>query len=644
MRLKIQAICVLLFLLTSSIKGQKSEVFKFYSSKYPNSHSVRLQKEKNIAIELQDGEIYIEQEILEEDLYLNTTASYGAKRSLNYSSFYEIEAVEAASLLFENGKYKEVEVKDFTEKDELTDSFYDDTRSINFIYPGLESGAKSTLRYKEKIKNPRFLNSFYFGSFYPIVKNKVTISVDKDISLRFKEFNTENLDLKFTKQEKRGKVIYTWEANDMKEYDIEKNAPNFRNTFPHIVPIITEYKVDGQVVKLSKNVEDLYKWYYSLVKNINTSDTSPELISIVDTLVKEKKTDLEKVKAIYYWVQENIKYIAFEYALGGFIPREANDVYKKKYGDCKDNSSILYEMLKIAKLKGNLTWIGTRSIPYKYKEVPTPVVDNHMILSYTTADGITYYLDATGRYIPIDIPTSFIQGKEALISVDENKFDIKEVPIMTPKRNTVIDSTYLKIENNTIKGMGVSEWSGYPKIDLYHALERVNSEVKTKKVYTYSLEKGNNKFFIDQYTEINKYDYDKDFQVTYDFNIQDYIKQIAGETYINMNLDRTLSNLKSKDNRKNDKEYKYKSYTKYINVLEVPENLEIDYLPENVEVSNDFFDCTIKYKQEDRKIIYTHEIKLNFLVLNLVQQKELNELIKKVEKGFKEIVILKEKK
>jgi transglutaminase-like putative cysteine protease len=151
---------------------------------------------------------------------------------------------------------------------------------------------------------------------------------------------------------------------------------------PHIIPIITSYKIKDKEAKLLNDVSGLYNWYYSMVKDINQQPTDKALVTLVDEITKDNKTDLEKVRSIYYWTQQNIKYIAFEYALGGFIPREANDVFNKKYGDCKDNSSILYEMLKVAGLKGHLTWIGTREIPYSYTDVPTPIVDNHMILSY----------------------------------------------------------------------------------------------------------------------------------------------------------------------------------------------------------------------------------------------------------------------
>ena len=187
-----------------------------------------------------------------------------------------------------------------------------------------------------------------------------------------------------------------------------------------------------------------------MVENINKEDTDPELEVLVAELIKGKTSDLEKVKALYYWTQKNIKYIAFEYALGGFIPREANDVFQKKYGDCKDNSSILYKMLEIAGLEGNLTWIGTRKIPYTYEEVPTPAVDNHMILSYEY-NNKTYYLDATGRYIQIDYPSSFIQGKEALIA-NGKSYKIKKIPVIAANLNTITDSTYLKISGRDIIG------------------------------------------------------------------------------------------------------------------------------------------------------------------------------------------------
>ncbi|MFD2563423.1 DUF3857 domain-containing protein [Aquimarina rubra] len=619
-----------------------SPLFEEYKKKYPDEYSVKLLEERNIDIRLKNGEIFITQEVIEENLYLDAAATYRSKESINYSSFFEVESIEAASMIYENGKYNKIEVEDFVTKDEMNQSFYDDSKSINFIYPNLQRGSKSILRYKEKIKNPRFLGTFYFADFHPTVKSKLTITVDKDVSMKFKEFNTGELPVNFSKSEKRGKQVYRWEVNSVDKFKLDPGAPNFRNTLPHLIPMITEYKSKGEKVKVLGEVSDLYTWYYSLVKNINKTEADQELKKVVKTLTKDKKTNLEKVKAIYYWVQENIKYIAFEYALGGFVPRQANDVFNKKYGDCKDNSSILQEMLEIAGLQGNLTWIGTRSIPYKYDEVPTPAVDNHMILTYIEGDDV-YYLDATGRYIPIDLPTSFIQGKEALISVNEKEFSIKEVPIIDSERNTVIDSTHIKIDDQTIKGIGKFKLSGYSKIDFFNAFEREKKQEDLKAVYTRELRKGNNKFLIENFEEINKYHYEKDFVVNYTFNIQDYINKLDKETYINLNLNKEISQFKLKEDRKTAKEYRYKSHVKYVTTLEIPEDKEVIYVPENFSASTDFFEVSIRYTRRDTSVIYELEMDQNFILLNVKQQKEFNTLIKKIEKNFKEVIVLKDK-
>lgn len=631
---------LIVFFLSLNCLAQESEEFKLYRDLYPNSNAVTLNKETTITIKLDSENINIIQEHLEEDLYLDDGASRNSKRSLHFSSFFELENVEASSFSFSDGKYREIEVKEFTEKDELGQSFYDDSKSLNFIYSNLKKGSKSRLKYSENVKNPRFLSPFYFGDFSPIINNKITIVADKNIILKFKEFHTEDLNIKFNKQEKRNSIIYTWELKNMDKFKYESNSPTYKKILPHIVPIITSYKTKSNTIALANEISDLYNWYYSLVKNINIEAPNKELIKVVNELTADKPNDFEKVKAIYYWTQKNIKYIAFEYALGGFIPRQANDVFQKKYGDCKDNSSILFKMLEVAGIKGDLTWIGTRKIPYSYDEVPTPIVDNHMILSYTEGDD-TYFLDATGRFIPIDYPTPFIQGKEALISQGKAGFVIKKVPIVPAEKNAVIDVTMIDIEEENLVGKSKVDISGYRKLEVYDALEYMNTDEKLKTFFISQLQKGNNKFIVDKFTEANKYDYDKNYIVDYNFNINGYAKKLGDEIYINLNLNKELSPYKMEEDRKNDIEYDYKNYFSYTTTLNIPEDYTIDYIPKNVSVTNDLLTSNITYTSIGNRITYNHNVTFNFITLNLAQQKEINSLVKTIEKAYKEVIVLK---
>ncbi len=639
------SILVLLCILSITAIGnaQESPEFIKYKNAYPDEYLARLTSQRLIDISLDDDEIKISQTIEEEDLLLNETAQFATEESVEYSSFFLLDKIEAASLVYDGKKYREYEVTDFVRKDELSESFYDDTKSVNFLYPKLQQGAIKKLNYTTSITNPRFLSPVYFGNVYPLIKQKVEIVVDKDINLRFQKFNMEGVDVRFRESEKRGRKIYTWEIENQEAYDLESNGPSPKTILPHIIPIISSYEKKNEEIPVLNGVKDLYNWYYSLVKDINQEELDDELVTITNDLIASKTSEIDKVKAIYYWVQENIKYIDFEYALGGFIPRDANAVFQKKFGDCKDNSSILKEMFKIAKIKGSLTWLGTRSIPYSYEDVPTPAADNHMILTYES-EGETYFLDATGRYLPLEIPSSFIQGKEALIGNGEGDFRVEQVPVMDALKNATIDTVYISIDDENIVGKGKIELSGYEKNYYFNYLESIKTDEKRTSFYNSILRKGSNSFLVDKFEEKNIYEYDKNFIIEYDFKIANYVKSIDDEIYVNLNLNKDLSSFKTKKDRKHEIKNTYKVHYNYQTIFEIPEGYEVSYMPEDITVENDLIRSAITYKHEGNKILYSHNGELNYLVLSIEEQKKVNKLIKKIEKNYKEIIILKKKK
>ncbi len=133
----------------------------------------------------------------------------------------------------------------------------------------------------------------------------------------------------------------------------------------------------------------------------------------VTSLTNGKKSDEEKIKAIYYWVQDNIRYIAYEDGFSGYVPAKAQDVFAEKYGDCKGMANLLTENAEDRRLWCTLTWIGTRHIPYDHS-VPVMCVDNHAITTLYFK-GKEYFLDGTEKYAPFGEDAFRIQGKSALI-------------------------------------------------------------------------------------------------------------------------------------------------------------------------------------------------------------------------------------
>lgn len=630
----------LLIFSSSVVRSQLSLEVNSYRESHPNAHSIQLAHEKVIKIEVDGHDLKIIEEYFEEDLYLDENATYASKASLSSSSFLKLLEIEAYTLVMENGKYNKYEVEEFKEKDDLNDSFHDDVTSVNFVYPNLNPGGKTVLKYSREVKNPRFLNPFYFGNIYPIAKNKLTIIADKSVALEFREFNMENIPVKYSKSEKRGKVVHSWETNNVREYEFEDHSPAFQSVLPHIIPIVVSYPSEGKDIKVLGNVDDLYNWYFSLIRDVINEEADKALQELVANLISGKKNNLEKVRAIYYWAQENVKYIDFEAGLGGFIPRKANEVFKKKYGDCKDNSSLLYKMLEIADLKSHITWIGTRRIPYSYEEVPTPLVDDHMILSYVD-EGTTYFLDATGRYGALELPASFIQGKEAMISLDNAGYRLEKVPVVPAEYNSFMETNHVELENDLLVGSSTTEVSGFKKMEYFYALEEELSEKDIKDWYQAELKKGNNTFFVKNLSETNKYHYDEDLEVQYDFELSNYVKKVGDEIYINLNLNRNLLDYKTPLDRVSPIEHDYKEVFTFTTTFVVPQGYKVEFMPANIEVHNNLIRSTINYEQKEELVHYEHQIKVDALLFDIKDQAEINALIKKIEKAYNEVVVLK---
>ena len=90
-----------------------------------------------------------------------------------------------------------------------------------------------------------------------MIQNKLTIIADKNIELRFKEFQIDHSKVKFTKKKKGQNYLYSWTAKNTNEFDIENNAPNYKSILPHIIPIISSYQEKGKTKKLLDMVHQL---------------------------------------------------------------------------------------------------------------------------------------------------------------------------------------------------------------------------------------------------------------------------------------------------------------------------------------------------------------------------------------------------
>jgi len=127
--------------------------------------------------------------------------------------------------------------------------------------------------------------------------------------------------------------------------------------------------------------EDQFNLYCSFIDSVNT-EVEEDLVSLAKKITEPYESEIEQVEAIYNWVQSNIKYIAFEDNMGGFIPRNPQDIFEKRFGDCKDMTALIVGLLDAVQVDAKYAWVGTKRLPYKYSESCGSFIDNHMIAIY----------------------------------------------------------------------------------------------------------------------------------------------------------------------------------------------------------------------------------------------------------------------
>lgn len=609
-----------------------------FSQDFTNDDYIYLKRHENIKIELSNHKFDIAKHVSEQAQYLTSNKLYFANEVMHFDSFTSIEDIEAYTYL---PKADKKVVVDYIETKREFDNgiFYSDQEAKYFTFPAVTEGAITNLNYTEIIKDPHFLGLFRLGSYVPTKSVQLSIEFPKNVTIGYIDFNTQNIGLDFKKEEMANSNKYTWTVENLQGFQGEEDSESSLYYVPHIIVYIKSYEEDGKVHNVLSETKDLYQWYVSLIHKIDTNDLKM-VYDIADKLTKNIKSKREKAETIFNWVQENITYVAFEDGLGGFVPRSAASVCTKRYGDCKDMANLLYEMLNHVGITSFRTWIGTRDRHYSYLEVPTPMVDNHMI-NTVVIENDTIFLDATDSYVPFGMPSAFTQTKEALLGIDDQNFKIIKVPAQKPEQSVSTIISNMTLDEETLNVSEKRSLTGYDKVDFISEYTYKKGDKTDEEYLNTTLALGNNKT---KYINISKENFDNQntpLILNYDLNIENYAKVIGNKSYVNMNIDRTLSksNLDIKD-RKYSKKIDYKFHKNFVTTFTVPKDYKVNYVPEESFFENPNYSFKIYYEVKDNQIIQHKTITINTLRIENDEFESWNDFIKSIIKAYKKSIII----
>ncbi|MBD81566.1 MAG: hypothetical protein CL840_21790 [Crocinitomicaceae bacterium] len=588
-------------------------------------------KKESVTITQTGSNLTIRQNVYEKKKYNKAVgANYLPDRVYTgyFAKAYNIRA--SVSTLNKKGKYKAKSIENIQVKDGFSGgTFYDDHNYFNVEYPAIAENAFSELSYDVAIPDEHFLRRFFFTEYMPVKKAKFELIANENIEIGWKIYGLQKDQVKYNKELVNGKVTYSWELQQGEPLVYEDNELGYLHKVTHLVLFIKSYKAGDKVVPVLNSTQNLFEWYQTLIDKISPS-SDEELKKITEELIEGSENDLEKAKRIFEWVQDNIRYIAIEDGWRGFIPFPASEICEKRYGDCKDMTHIMYQMMKFAGIRAEHSWIGTRKLPYKYDDTPCPSVDNHLILS-AFIDGKHYILDATEAHTPFGIPSTFILGKEALYKNSEGKAAIYQIPSYSAEDCVNSNRIEVTSDGTTMLGKG------------YKTIETFEYATFHKKYGSANVEKDK---FLDEYLELgqNNIEYDKrelrDKEArttglfTFNFSLPSYIRNFGNTYYLNLNLTRPTSEYVVRKERKVAFKIPYKS--KYVStvVFTLPAGKQVKELPKDINIKSPHGSCTANFKIDGNKITYNRAISIETLVVVPSEFKTWNLFLKELAKVY----------
>jgi hypothetical protein len=619
--------------ISGELPGQSETDFERYSKKYPNNSAILSSMKQDLVIKMIDGKPVMNINEYKEYLALNDHAIFFADSKEKFGSIFKFKSIEAYSMIPEKGGYKKILVTNFNKTSEASNSlFYDDIIDYNFTFPSVVKGVKMISKIQMLCDDPSFAHRFYFGSYFPGEEYVFTVTCPKNVDLKYRILGRDTSIINFSLLVKGGNKIYTWRTSNQKSYIKDDIAPDADYYLPHVIVQVSKYDYNGKTTYVNSSLNDLYNIVYKRIINLNLSE-SKEIKALTDSLVKGIASNKEKVRKIYDWVQKNIKYVAFEDGDNGFVPREAKLVLQRKYGDCKDKTSLLVSMMKSQGLNASYTWIGTRDIPYKFSDFATGLNINHMIAVWWDDKNNPVILDGTTLHQRLEDIPSFIQGKECLIEMGPDSYRLYTIPVASPSQNNIYDSLSVELKGDTLVGRGTSIINGELRSYMLDRFEGRDLD-ELPKIVSKLMPKASNKFIIKNVNLLSKSDADSVIKYDYKFYLADYLTSNHNVVYLNLNLDRFSSGPNIKDDRWIPVELNYTKKHTFICTFKIPDGYEVRDLPKNTSYEGDLFGFNHSYKISNHEITLKTIITLNFQVIENSEMIRFREMLSQLNSSY----------
>ena len=221
-------------------------------------------------------------------------------------------------------------------------------------FPAVDPGSMLAVHYKKSSdKSGEVEGVVLLQIDEPIVRKDLKVIIPTGRTLKHK---VRGLAAGFKEESAEGVKSYTLQAADSPQIKPEEYMPSLQETASRVV--FSTYP-DWQAAS-----DGFAGSFYA------AADPGPDIVKFAGNLTKGARTELDKIKAVYFFVAKDIRSVRFALGEGGYDVHPAGTVLKNRYGDWKDKGALLVALLKAAGVTAHPVLVNARAVPPE-EDVPT---------------------------------------------------------------------------------------------------------------------------------------------------------------------------------------------------------------------------------------------------------------------------------
>ena len=523
---------------------------------------------------------------------------------------------------------KKYRYKMIQDVDVSSESDYSDNRKKIITMPNVVKG--STIDYEYTVFNKyspiegEYFDTVNLYSPNPFKHIIVTLDAPDSVKLYFRNMNTQK-DPEITRP--KGRTVYKWEFKDDDIYDENLAIESYTPAAIEFLPIT--------FISTMKDWSELNAWYWKeFSKNIVSS---PEIKSEAAKITGSKISPEDKIMAIARYLYDNYRYVSMNLDEHNYEPHPADEVFKNKFGDCKDQTVLLITMLKEIGIEAYPVLVCGEASGDPAGILPNPWAFDHLIAGVKLGNEI-YFLDPLEDGYRFGETPYSLQGSYAFI-VDGDKGKFTQLPFMELGQKVNISRSRIRLRSDgdaLVENVAISDRQ--TSINTRKSIKLATKKSREDMMaYLESLTQGGKLLSYKIIGEDNEYGF---LAIGVKSFIRKYLKPKGSIMFFG---DSSISLV----NKFYPKERKYplKFYGEYGNVdireFIIPQGFIFEYIPPDVSLESGWLDVSVRYLKTSnsiKQVIRRHYKRAHTPASGY---KEFKDFLQKAEDSLNECIVLR---